>query len=328
MQDIPEHIIVKSLQHTASLEEEQELNNWFLEDKQNMETYCHLQEIWLSRNTMTANAIHSEWDRLYSRMNIRPKRVIPLWIRYAAAVCVGMLIMFTATWYGMGGGTEKEVTLVQNMVFNQNGVQKIVLPDQSIVWLNENSRISYPETFSNGKRVVSIEGKAFFEVHKNTAQPFIVQTENLEIQVTGTTFHVQDDANTVASVTLVTGGVTVNVKGENGQTSTTTQLKPGQQACIDKQSNRFSVANVDTSFYLAWKDGTYRFTDEPLEAIAKQLSRHYGVKIDIAPGVQKKRFTGRITPEHTIRDVMEIINQSNPIKYKIETGTVYISDKS
>ncbi|MDR3268769.1 MAG: FecR domain-containing protein [Tannerella sp.] len=328
MQAVPEHIIIKTLQQTASPEEERELNYWLQEDRQNVETYCRLQEIWNARNVLTDEAISQKWNQLYNRMNIKTRHTVPIWMRYAAAVCLSILVTFTATWLGMQKEAGDRIEVIQNRIFNQNGIQKIVLPDNSVAWLNENTRISYPETFGGDKRQVSIEGKVFFEVRKNTAQPFIVQTGNMEIQVTGTSFFVQDDVKTAtASVTLVSGGVTVQMKDETGQMLSVARLQPGQQASVDKQSRQFSVANVDTSYYLAWKDGTYRFTDEPLEKIAEQLALHYGMKINIVPGLKQKRFTGRITPEHKLKDVMEIISKSHPVKYRIENETIYIREK-
>ncbi len=63
---------------------------------------------------------------------------------------------------------------------------KFFLPDGSEVWLNAESKISFPEKFSGGKREVILEGEAFFDVIKNTDQPFIVKTGEVSTTALGT----------------------------------------------------------------------------------------------------------------------------------------------
>ena len=55
------------------------------------------------------------------------------------------------------------------------------------VWLNSDSKITYPLVFSGNARKVILTG-GLFEVTKNSGQPFIVQTENFNVKVLGTSF--------------------------------------------------------------------------------------------------------------------------------------------
>jgi ferric-dicitrate binding protein FerR (iron transport regulator) len=331
---IPEHIIIRALQKTADANDELILNNWFRENPRNVELFCQLQEIWNSKDRMNEESVAQKWAELYRRITDQQRgKHIPAInrpsyrMRYAAAILSGILIA-SAAWFGLQPNRKgtKEV-LVQNVVFNHNGVQKLILPDSSVVWLNDNSRLTYTDKFDEDQRLVALEGKAFFEVWKNAAQPFVVRTDNMDVQVTGTTFFVHSETEDQALVTLVSGGVTLHLKNETGKIIRSERLVPGQQASVNRHSRELSVRNIDTSYYVAWKDGTFRFADEPLENIIRQLSLHYGVNIQITPALQKKRFTGRITPKHTISDVMDIINRSHPIRYKIEKNTIYIREK-
>ncbi|MDR1676081.1 MAG: FecR domain-containing protein [Tannerella sp.] len=322
------HLFIDSLTGVATGESQAELTAWRNASDANEHLFSEMKKIW---DSLSLSDYDEQFDaeRAYQlfreRVKAETKRIIPGWIRYVAAVFLGIALASTTMYFGMKQAGKTEMC-VRHTVFNHNGVQKIVLPDQSVAWLNEHSRISYPETFEGDKRTVRLEGTAFLEIRKNAEQPFIVQTETVDIQVTGTSFHVQDDAE-MASVTLISGSVTVCVKDGTGQIAATTRLQPGQQACVDKLDRQFAVTNIDTTGYVLWKDGTFRFTDEPLEIIAKQLSLHFGVNIKVAPGLRKKRFTGRVTPDHRICDVMEIINKSNPVKYRTEKEAIYISEK-
>jgi len=65
---------------------------------------------------------------------------------------------------------------------------QVMLPDSSIVDLNENSRLEYPVQFAANERVVNFEGEAFFTVQRNEKKQFSILTESTEIAVLGTSF--------------------------------------------------------------------------------------------------------------------------------------------
>ena len=67
----------------------------------------------------------------------------------------------------------------------------VLLPDGSRVWLNADSKLTYPEQFAKYNRDVTLEGEAYFEIAKNKKSPFQVFAENVKIQVTGTCFNVK-----------------------------------------------------------------------------------------------------------------------------------------
>lgn len=43
---------------------------------------------------------------------------------------------------------------------------EVTLPDGTIVWLNNNTKLIYPEVFSSTERSVYLEGEAYFKVTK------------------------------------------------------------------------------------------------------------------------------------------------------------------
>ena len=70
--------------------------------------------------------------------------------------------------------------------------QKLV--DGTVVAINENSTIAFPEEFKNKQRVVKLEGEAFFEVAHDSTQPFIVDAQRGYIEVLGTKFNVNTNS--------------------------------------------------------------------------------------------------------------------------------------
>ena len=69
----------------------------------------------------------------------------------------------------------------------QGSTTKMTLPDGTEVWLNAGSRMEYSQGFGVRDRRVKLSGEGYFEVHHNTAMPFIVNSSSLNVQVLGTT---------------------------------------------------------------------------------------------------------------------------------------------
>jgi len=334
MSTIPEEIIIRSIRKTATPEEQEILNRWLKEDRKNREYYFQLEEIGYFGKKLPERIINKGWERLSTAIEIQPQRqtITPLpqksktiiWLRYIAAVFIGVLIA-SAIWMNLPSEEKVQELLVQNVVYNRTGVQPVLLSDGSEVWINENTRMIYPEQFGKEKRSVSLEGKAYFDIRKDPDKPFIVQIGNVEIEVTGTEFFVEAALEDTSLITLISGSVNLNYKNPEGK-SRSVSLIPGQQAYINRLDGEADITDVDTYYYVAWKDGTYRFQNEPLDKITGLLAKRLDLDIRIiSPSLRNKRFTGRITQNDDIIEVMKTISKSYPVSYRIKGKTVEIS---
>ncbi len=336
MLSIAEEIIIRSIRKIATPEELAILNKWLRKEEKNVAYYCQLEEIWNSRKNLSEEAVQNVWQTLAGEIVARPHKeqphIIPVkkrkigWLRYAAAVFIGVLLA-SAVWMTLSNISKEpeQHILVQNVVYNKAGVQSIVLPDHSEVWMNEDTRLTYPEKFTEEKRSVSLEGKAYFDIRKDPERPFTVRIGNVEIEVTGTEFFVESGLEEPSYITLISGGINLNYKDREGK-NLSTPLVPGEQARINRLNGSVEIENIDTSYYIAWKDGTYRFTDEPLGRIVPILAKRFDLDIHITPSLRNKRFTGRVIPGENIEDILNSIGKSYPIKYRISEGNIYIDE--
>ena len=335
MSVIPENTIIKYLQNQITDAEKNELNEWLKKDEKHAQILFQMQSIWDSGKTMPQSIIDEKWfflqahilgetkEKLNSPQQTERKFVqLFQLMRYAAVLVIGIFI--SVAWFKFRMYIP-ESTISNYIIYNQQASQNLILPDQSSVWLRPNSQITYPEQFSYEARFVSLKGDAFFDI-QSMEQVFIVQTENIEIKVTGTEFQVDNTLDKGLIVSLVSGHIEIFTKNEIGEQVSSTNLIAGQQACISKDG-KLCVEDFDKAYILSWKDGSYKFIDEPIEDVIKLISRHYQMKISISETLEGKNFTGKITPNMNLQEVMKIMAMSHPINYKITTDSIYISEK-
>lgn len=147
----------------------------------------------------------------------------------------------------------------------------ITLPDGTKVWLNAESKLEFPQTFSKAHRIVKLCGEAYFDVPHNKKCPFIVKTDKLVTTVTGTAFNICAYATTTRPEVVVVDG---SVKVTNNKATRSQNLHQGQMAGLNEQG-AFLLSNVDTYPYTQRKDGFFYFDNKTLLDIMVELGRWY-----------------------------------------------------
>jgi transmembrane sensor len=193
------------------------------------------------------------------------------------------------------------------------------LPDGSRVWLNAGSTLRFPQAFKGKKRKVSLTGEAYFEVAKDSKHPFLVESNGQLLEVLGTHFNINsypDEKN--IKTTLLEGSV--NVSSLNN--SQLLKLTPGEQSVLDK--GRLSKERVDTEAAMAWRNGYFRFEDEPIESVMRKLSRWYNIEVVYEKGAGSERFNGRISKNNHISKVLSALQTTKTIHFKVEGRRVTV----
>jgi ferric-dicitrate binding protein FerR (iron transport regulator) len=211
--------------------------------------------------------------------------------------------------YAAAGGN---AAIGYNMLKVPRGGQfTIVLPDGTQVWLNSASSLRYPTAFSGNNRTVEMQGQGYFEVKKNTKQPFIVKVNSMEVQVLGTGFDIMayDDEEELRT-TLVSGAVKVKQGGVEKY------LKPGEQAAIDNSTGVMSIRSADVQGVVAWKTGFFEFDNANINTILRQLARWYDIEVDTKT-VDKRLFGGRINRNLPLSEMLSLL-ESSGAKFSLE----------
>ena len=208
------------------------------------------------------------------------------------------------------------------MVVPRGGEYKIVLADGSEVWVNSQSELEFPSRFTGNERRVKLRGEAYFEITKNVDMPFIVEVQDKEIRVLGTSFNVSAYVSEQAvRTTLVSGKVRVGDrltgKGE--------VILPGQQA--EWKDGAFKTKEVDTSIYTAWIDGKFYFEGATLEEITVQLERWYDIDFFFtSEKVKRFAFAGVINKEYSANKIFSIIEKTTRVRFSVNGRVVTVSE--
>jgi len=205
---------------------------------------------------------------------------------------------------------------------------ELILPDGSKVWLNAQSKISFPEKFIGRYRIIQLEGEAYFDVVRNPKKPFIVQTKEVDIEVLGTSFNVKSySEDEIVKTTLISGKVRVKHVDPKTEKVLSAVLSPNHQAIYLKNDKRFVLNQVEAQKYILWKDGIISFDNEPFTNVVKTLERWYDIDFEVDSDLKHKyNYTITIT-EESLEDVLALIKKTTPkITIKYSKDKVIISE--
>ena len=199
---------------------------------------------------------------------------------------------------------------------------EVVLADNSRVFLNAGSSLRYHTQFAGSKRIVELEGEAYFEVSHNREKPFVVKTNNQDVEVLGTHFNLSAYSDEeITKTTLLEGSVKVSSKDE------AITLRPGQQSRFTggAGATHFElVPAVDTSQAVAWKNGLFQYQEANIKTIMQDLSRWYGVKVIYQGNIHERLFSGGIHKNLSLLQALDILNYTH-VRFTIEDKQITIT---
>ena len=184
----------------------------------------------------------------------------------------------------------------------------IVLADGSRIMLGPDSRLDVPADFGSGRRAVTLRGDAFFDVHHDPDAPFSVRIGNAVIEDIGTTFTVESDNGSVASVAVVSGSV--RLRAINAPATDGVVLGAGDRGTIDDTGDAHADQHALRDEDLAWTTGRLVFRDAPLTRVAGEVRRWYGVTLRIADSSLADRHVTASFNGEPVDQVLNVISMT------------------
>ena len=219
----------------------------------------------------------------------------------------------------------QESPIFNTLQIPRGGEYFLTLADGTEVWLNAETEIRYPVQFTGDKRIVYLDGEAYFTVAPDKNKPFTVVSTHASVSVLGTQFNFRayPDERDVQT-TLVSGSVIMQSEKYKQQI----KLIPGEQGVLEKNSAKLTKQKVNTYLYTAWKDGRFAFRDARLEDLFSILARWYDLSIFYQSSEAKDiRFTGDLNKTDDFKSILKIIEQNERVTFTVNQRTVFIQAK-
>lgn len=269
--------------------------------------------------------------RLMHRLKHHPRFAAPapvktrLLLWRAAAVWAG-LVLLTATSYVMYK-RYTNVSISETLSFlevrtSTDQRQRIILPDSSVVWLNNNSRLAYHPDFAR-HREVRLEGEAFFEITHDPLHPFTVQAGKASTKVYGTAFNISAYTNAgELRIGLQKGsiGITYDSSIQSGGQK---MLSPGQLFIYNNQTDAAQIVAEAPGDMGGWVSGKLIFNRMQLTEVLAQLERQYGITCSYGDGLKNILITARFE-DATLDKVAEHLSFGWDLQFKRSGDTLYI----
>ncbi len=203
----------------------------------------------------------------------------------------------------------------------------VTLDDGTLVHLNYNSKIIYPEKFGRNNREVILDGEAYFMVAKDRSRKFIVHTPDGDVTVHGTEFHVNTRSNVQNADVNKASTEVVLVKGSVSVASNSNEqmMRPGQMATLNTQRSTINITNVDTEPYVAWNIGEFSFREWTMEKVMAIMARWYNREVIFkSHEARNVKISGDYYRYDDVEPIMESLELVTGLRITVKSDKIYI----
>lgn len=216
------------------------------------------------------------WNNLYNRLDkegLLPDPELSIsrfpapyrWLMLSAAIFACLLYLAVSFLHRADFRENRNFLTEQN---KEKTTLVTTLEDGSIVYLARNTSLQYPEHFSPEKREVILQGNALFDVKGNKKRPFIIETEEIQIEVLGTAFDVKSSDTHPFELSVQRGEVKVTLK-KNKESK---HVKVGETVAL-LAGNLHLYPTQNPGVFDRYTE-QMKFKDEPLGNILHVINLH------------------------------------------------------
>ncbi len=297
-------IIETFLGNDMPREVQQRFAGWLRDPASRDEKERELEAYWNGLDAEERPGRERKLERLHEAIRRDERfRIRRVW-RNVAAVAAVLLFVAGTNYIVMKDYLRTKVQT--NIVTSAHDKGEYVLPDGTQIWLNAGSVLRYYGDLKGRRRVVELSGEGFFKVRHDEDRPFILQMNDMNIEVLGTEFDVINYEEFATTEAILCSG---SIRAYGGRLPAPVTLKPGDRLVFDRKSGRASRSVVSTQNYSQWMGGSLSFDDTPLGDILTNLERWYAVEID-APDewAQRVRMSFKLDRNENISEILKAMS--------------------
>ncbi|WP_057938545.1 FecR family protein [Algoriphagus resistens] len=198
---------------------------------------------------------------------------------------------------------------------------KVLLEDGSVVYLNSQSSITYPENFKSD-RTIKLDGEAYFEVAKDPGHPFEVEANGIITTALGTSFNISTfNEDQQVAVTLLTGKVKLNQHGKDAYL----ELNPGEESLLSPDSPQMEKYQVSAAERILWIEGILKFDEASLDEMVEILERWYGVAITVNGHPKALKASGVFDNQESLRNVLNVMSRTLKFEFVMDDQVITLN---
>ena len=289
----------KYIRGYATQAEKDEVTVWAKADKDNLKELLALRKLY----DITI------WKKNEGQTDVK-KKYKPVVLYKAGAVAAVFLLLLVTNWYTYHINNRTPEIVMQTIRVPAGQRAQLTLADGTDVWLNAGSSLIFPNHFEAGKREVSLDGEAYFDVEKDTRNPFVVKTQQFDIEVLGTEFNVLAySKSSLFEVSLLNGAVDVCTNDKR------VGLQPNEKLYLS--GDRLLKQQIRNYDYLLWKNGLICFDDEPVDLVVSKLELYFDTNIVIEnASFMKTKYTGKFRTKDGIEHILKVFQLKDNFIYE------------
>ncbi|MFD2520693.1 FecR family protein [Emticicia soli] len=325
--DNNEDLLGKYLAQETDAQENALIEKWLQESDENQKELDDFSFIWdnlgvLKEEHTPAVDVDAAWLKVKSKMNLpQEAKVVPLvsapkktkFFTLGIAASITILLTVGLLFYFFNKPSPEIISLKTT----KNSLEQI-LPDGSVVFLNSNTTLTYPENFDGDIREISMTGEAFFDIKRDETKPFVIHANGSEIKVLGTSFNIKAYDKNV-KVSVETGKVQFANKAK------AIILVAGEQATFEAEKDTIKKQIIADKNTFAYKTKVFVFDNASLEYITNVLAQGYHVNIRLQnEGIKSCRLTTKFENE-SLADALNIIAETLNLTVSTK-DTAYVLD--
>lgn len=323
-------LLVKYIQKNCSKEEEKKVRHWLTQTKDHRRLF-ELEEIYALKNEF----YYQKQDKSKAAYQCLMEKIQPIfllnqthsvrpnfWRNFLAfAASITFLCLLSLNTYYWIQHDQYTDNTIQNTLTTPKGQHaSIQLSDGTRVWLNADSKLSYPSHFEKNQRQVTLNGEAYFEVTNQPERPFYVQLPSLKIKVLGTKFNAKAYANESHCITLNEGKVEVSL----ADGSRTEQMEPKDQIHYTPKGVFKHLKNVNIPLTANWIQGDLCIDDLPLSAFIPDLERHFDIHVHIQDKtISTIHFTCHFKNGINLQEALDLLKATRKMDYIMDGKDIY-----
>lgn len=315
-------LIAKVLNSEATPEDILQFSTWINADSKNEVEFRRIMSYWhaevIAKGSPEALKSFSKFSKKFEKRKNKRKNLL-LACSVAAAVSLSLIILTTPLL--RDDPQVEHVHYYTHLAGNDKS--EIILKDGTKIVLNKNSQLTYDNFYGQGSRNITLNGEAYFDVTRDSLNPFVLNLGQASIRVLGTKFNaksVSGDSEVVA--TLIEGSIQFQDDSQKRL------LFPSEQLTYNTISKKIKVDTIDSRKFTGQTGKILRYKNIPFVDLINELSDRYETNIIIHNRNLKNEeltVSASFEEHQTLEEVLEVISRSLSIKWNKKDNTLYIN---